>query len=76
MTEERLIEILEEHGFHGTMTLGAMKQAVNEALEEAAENAELKNEFKSRPGHGSKYGGGSWKETSVDKESILNLKVK
>lgn len=80
MIEERLKEVLWDctgmDADNHPSIIEAMKQAVNEALEEAAENAELKNEFKSQPGHGTKAGGGAWRETMVDKQSILNLKVK
>jgi len=74
MTEERLNEIIYLHtnaGLSGESfdALQAMKQAVNEVLDEAAEKAEAWVSSN-----------GEWTSSKVsarvDKKSILNLKVK
>lgn len=70
MTEERIRDIIVENDVHLTdVIIKAMKQAVNEALEEAAENGTLLDpvmNIKCKSGHG----------FVVDKQSTLNLKVK
>ncbi|MCT4228701.1 hypothetical protein HZP39_04205 [Elizabethkingia anophelis] len=50
------------------------REVAQASLEKAAENAVLKSEIKSRKDPNIRYGTGSYKETSVDKESITNPK--
>lgn len=46
-----------------------------DALKRAAERAKLKDEIKHRDPPGGKRGGGSWRETSIDKQSILSTPI-
>lgn len=74
MTEERIRDIIVENDVHLTdVIIKAMKQAVNEALDEAAEKGETTFETKHYFGDKSCP---TYNELSVYKPSILNLKVK
>ena len=79
MTDKRLISILRENGYSAINPNGdlmkAMKQAVNEAIQECADNVECDHridyvdDFDYSAGHNGMVG-------DIDKDSILNLKVK
>lgn len=49
------------------------KRFAEEVIKEASERAEILTEIRTHKADGIRRSGGSWRETSVDKQSILKL---